>query len=122
VKRNEKTGKVHIHFVKTMVELFRSLAKHLIWANVTGMTQDDVKVSIRNSTFTLFGEKIWEEKEKDANYGHIEPSYGSYSRFSILSVNVKADKSKATCKNGTLKVTLPTGGESQPKEIPISIE
>jgi HSP20 family protein len=116
VKRNEKTGKVHIHFVKTMVELFRSLAKHLIWANVTGMTQDDVKVSIRNSTFTLFGEKIWEEKEKDANYGHIEPSYGSYSRFSMLSAEVKADKSKATYQDGVLNATLRKGRGRQVKK------
>jgi HSP20 family protein len=94
----------------------------VIKAEIPGMTKDDVKISIQDNTITLKGEKKQEKEEKDANYHRIERSYGSFCRSFTLPTAVKADKIKATYKDGILNVTLPKTEEVKPKEIPISIE
>jgi HSP20 family protein len=94
----------------------------VIKAEIPGMTKDDVKISIQDNVITLKGEKKQEKEEKDANYHRIERSYGSFCRSFTLPTAVKADKIKATYKDGVLNVTLPKTEEVKPKEIPISIE
>jgi HSP20 family protein len=61
-------------------------------------------------------------KKKDANYHRIERNYGSFSRSFTLPTSVKADKVKASYKDGMLNITLPKTEEAKPKEIPVSIE
>jgi HSP20 family protein len=94
----------------------------VIKAEIPGMTKDDVKISIQDNVITLKGEKKQEKEEKDANYHRIERSYGSFCRSFTLPAAVKADKIKATYKDGILNVTLPKTEEVKPKEIPINVE
>jgi len=94
----------------------------VIKAEMPGMNKEDVKISIHDNVLTLKGEKKQEKEEKDANYHRIERSYGSFCRSFTLPTSVKADKVKATYKDGVLNVTLPKTEEAKPKEIPILVE
>jgi HSP20 family protein len=94
----------------------------VIKAEMPGMNKEDVKISIHDNILTLKGEKKQEKEEKDANYHRIERSYGSFCRSFNLPTSVKADKVKATYKDGVLNVTLPKTEEAKPKEIPILVE
>jgi HSP20 family protein len=96
--------------------------KILITADLPGMTKDDVKISVRDHTLTLEGEKKRQKEEKGKNYHRLERSYGSFCRSFTLPAAVKADKIKATYKDGVLSVELPKVEEAKPKEIPITAE
>jgi len=77
----------------------------------------------KTSTVTLKAEKKQEKEEKDANCHRIERSYGSFCRsFSLPTSVSRADKIKASYKDGILNITLAKTEEVKPKEIPISIE
>lgn len=94
----------------------------IIKAEIPGMKKDDIEISIHDSILTLKGEKKQEKEEKDINYHRIERSYGSFYRSFTLPTSVKADKVKATYKEGVLNITLPKTEEDKPKEIPINVE
>jgi HSP20 family protein len=94
----------------------------IVRAEMPGMKKEEVKISIQDNVLTLKGEKKQEKEEKDANYHRIERSYGSFSRSFTLPTAVKADKVKASYKDGMLNITLPKTEEAKPKEIPVSIE
>ncbi len=94
----------------------------VIKAEMPGINQDEIKISIQDNVLTLKGEKKQEKEERDANYHRIERSYGSFCRSFQLPTSVKTDKIKANYKDGVLNITLPKTEEVKPKEIPISVE
>lgn len=104
------------------VDLSETKDNVVIKAEIPGMTKDDVKISIQDNVITLKGEKKQEKEEKDANYHRIERSYGSFCRSFTLPTAIKANKIKATYKDGILNVTLPKTEEVKPKEITINVE
>ena len=78
-----------------------------IQAELPGMDEKDIQVSLNDDVLTISGERRSEKEEKDKNYLRREFSYGSFHRAIPVPPNVQADKIKATFKNGVLKVELP---------------
>jgi HSP20 family protein len=76
-------------------------------AELPGLTEKDVEVSLSNGTLTISGEKKVEKEDKGENYYRLERSYGSFQRVIPLPTEVEADKVEATFKNGVLQITLP---------------
>lgn len=50
-----------------------------IIAEVPGMDQNDVEITLRDDVLTIKGEKKQEKEEKDKEYYHVERSYGSFT-------------------------------------------
>lgn len=93
-----------------------------IRAEVPGLSEKDVHVSIADDVLTLKGEKKHESEEKDGNYHRLERSYGHFQRSFALPKNLEAEQVKAMFKNGVLTISIPKTEQSKPKEIPISTE
>ncbi|MGB9594877.1 MAG: Hsp20/alpha crystallin family protein [Candidatus Poribacteria bacterium] len=94
----------------------------VVTAELPGVKQDDVSISVLNDVLTLKGEKKEEKEIKKENYHRIERSYGSFQRSINLPTGVQADKAKATYKDGVLTVTIPKAESAKPKSIKINIE
>jgi len=90
-------------------------------AELPGLDEKEVEVSLSRDMLTLSGEKKAEKEDKGENYYRLERSYGSFRRVIPLPTEVEADKVEATFKNGVLQVTLPKlhGSESVRKKIQI---
>jgi HSP20 family protein len=90
-------------------------------AELPGLTEKDVEVSLANDMLTISGEKKAEKEDKGENYYRLERSYGSFQRTIPLPTEVEADKVDATFKNGVLQITLPKlyPGEGVKKKISI---
>jgi HSP20 family protein len=84
----------------------------LVTADLPGMEQKDVEVTITKDSLTIRGEKKEETEEKDKNFYRMERSYGSFERIIPLSSEIEETKTKATFKNGVLKINLPKTGKS----------
>ncbi len=94
----------------------------VVTAELPGVKQNDVEITVVNDVLTLKGEKKEEKEIKKENYHRIERSYGSFQRSITLPTGVQADKAKASYKDGVLTVTIPKVEEAKPKSIKINVE
>jgi HSP20 family protein len=94
----------------------------IVEAEIAGMDQKDIHVSIKDNVLTLKGEKKQEKEVKEANSHRVERSYGSFARSFPLPTTVLADKASATYENGVLKITFPKSEEVKPKEIAVEVK
>ena len=78
-----------------------------ISAELPGMEEKDIDVSLSRDSLTIKGEKREEKEDKGKGYYRMERSYGSFSRTLPLPSEIDQDKVKATFKKGVLTVTLP---------------
>ncbi len=92
-----------------------------IAAELPGLDEKDIEVSLSGDLLTISGEKKAEKEDKRENYYRMERSYGSFQRSVALPVEVDAEKVEATFKNGVLQITLPKLHPEQEvkKRIPI---
>ena len=104
------------------VDIHESDTKVVVEADLPGMEEKDISVTIRDKALTLKGEKKQEKIEKEQNVHRVERTYGSFTRVFTLTTTVVADKATAGYKNGTLTITLPKTEEAKPKEIAVEIK
>ena len=93
-----------------------------VTAELPGVKQEEVDISIADGVLTLKGEKKEEKEVKEKNYHRIERNYGSFQRSVGLPTGAQADKAKATYKDGILTITVPKTEETKPKQIKIDVE
>lgn len=97
---------------------------YVVSAEVPGMNDKDMNVTIKENCLILEGEKKEEHTEDRGGISRSEFNYGSFYRMIPLSEDIDADKVVASYANGVLKVTVDKVPEAQrlSKKIPISTE
>ncbi|HTL52289.1 MAG TPA: Hsp20/alpha crystallin family protein [Planctomycetota bacterium] len=96
-----------------------------VTAELPGMEEKEIQVSVQDDFLTISGEKKEEKEEKKENgYYRMERHYGSFQRVVALPAEVAADKAEAKFKNGVLHITLPKKPEAlaKTKKIPVKHE
>lgn len=93
-------------------------------AELPGMDDKDIDVSLTKDALTIKGEKKEEKEDKGKDYYRIERSYGSFSRTIPLPTEIDIDKVKAEFKKGVLTVILPKSAQAikEMKKIPVKAE
>ena len=94
----------------------------VVKADLPGLEQKDIEVTVQNDTLTIRGERKEEREEKKEDYYYAERSYGSFVRSLPLPKGVEADKVKATFKKGVLEVHLPKAKETKGKTVEVKAE
>ncbi len=92
-------------------------------ADIPGLSEKDLNVSLENNVLTISGEKKEEKKEeaKDRHYIVTERRYGSFSRSIRLPEGINSEKITAKFKNGVLHVMIPKTEQEKTKKISISV-
>jgi HSP20 family protein len=95
-----------------------------ISAELPGMDEKDIDVSLQSDMLTIKGEKKEEREDKGKDYYRMERSYGSFSRTIPLPVEVETDKAEAKFKKGVLSITLPKSARAvaETKKIAVKVE
>ena len=88
-------------------------------AELPGIAEKDIDISISDGILTVKGEKKHEKEEENARYHTVERRYGSFSRTMRLPDDVDTERVDATFKDGILKLTLPKIEASKPRKIEI---
>ena len=103
------------------VDMYETSDELVVTAELAGMSEKEIKLSIADDVLTLRGERFpgQEVKPEDAHRG--ERWYGKFERTLTLPIPVQTDKVKATYRDGVLTVTLPKVEETKPKEIAIEV-
>lgn len=92
-----------------------------ICAELPGLTENDVELSVDDGVLTIRGERRQESDDKARGYS--ERYYGRFERRIALPGGVKEDEAKASFQDGLLTVTLPKAPEAaHGKRIPINAE
>ena len=82
-------------------------------AELPGLDEKDIEVSMDGNELTVRGEKKREHDKKKRDYYVSEVSYGEFYRSVLLPEGVDREKVKATFKKGVLTVTLPKTEEGK---------
>ncbi len=87
-------------------------------AEVPGLSENDVEVTVTADTATLRGERKESVPEGYTVYRQ-ERSAFQFSQSYVLPVKVDSEKAQATVKNGILELVLPKAAEAQPRRISV---
>ncbi len=88
------------------LELRATKDELLVFAEVPGLTQNQIDIHIDGATLVIRGEK--HRKVPSASITlHSECRYGTFQRTIPLPQRPKTDSAKAVCKNGLLQITIP---------------
>ncbi|MFA6716669.1 MAG: Hsp20/alpha crystallin family protein [Victivallales bacterium] len=90
-------------------------------AEMPGMEEKDIDISIENNILSIAGEKRFEEEKKEKNYHLTERSYGSFKRSFSLPDGIAVDKVGAKFNNGVLTMHLPKTEEAKKKVTKVKI-
>ncbi len=92
-----------------------------ISAELPGMDEDDVEVTVAGDMLTIKGEKREEHEEKKKDYHLKERRFGKFQRSLHMPKDTDANKVQASFKKGVLNVELPRKGGAKKKGRKISI-
>ena len=86
-----------------------------ISADMPGMDDKDVELTLSEGILTIKGEKKTESEEKKKNYYSRERRFGSFTRSFRVPESVDESKITASFDKGVLQVALPKRPESKAK-------
>ncbi|MBS0297105.1 MAG: Hsp20/alpha crystallin family protein [Proteobacteria bacterium] len=90
-----------------------------ITAELPGLEEKDIEVSVAGDVLTIKGEKTFEAERKDRNYWFGERAYGSILRRLALPEGVDAETVKATMAKGVLTVTMDKPAKASARKIEV---
>ena len=104
-----------------LVDIHETKDSFLLMAELPGVKQEDIQVSVEGDTLTLKGERKRETEVKEDQYHRVERSYGRFERSIVLPSVVDPSRVKATYRDGVLEIQLPKKEEAKPKEIKVEV-
>ena len=98
------------------VDVHEDAERILILADLPGVEDKDLTLSVENNVLTVRGERKLERED----YQRVERRHGSFQRSFTLPPTIATDQITATMKAGVLTLTLPRKPETQPRTIKVS--
>lgn len=89
------------------VDVRETATAYEISAELPGMEDKDIDISLREDILTIKGEKKVEREEKEANYHLQERHYGMFERSFRLPEGVDREKIEARFEKGVLTLAMP---------------
>lgn len=104
------------------VDITESEDSLVVTADLPGLDERDIDVTVANGILSLKGEKRSERDERKQNYHLMERSYGTFQRSFRLPDTVDAEKIDARFDKGVLTITVPKteAGKAQVRRIQVN--
>ena len=95
---------------------------YIVTAELPGLEEDDIELTLAEGMLTLKGEKREEKHEEEKDYFLSERRYGSFRRTFRIPDGVDESKVSADLSKGLLSVTLPKTTEAKKKARKIEVK
>lgn len=95
------------NFINASMNVSETDKEIRITAELPGVSEQDIDVSLDDDVLTIRGEKKFERKDNKENFHFVERSYGTFQRSLRLPYAVDAEQVQASFENGVLTVMLP---------------
>jgi HSP20 family protein len=105
-----------------VLDIYEKNDGYVVKAEIPGIKEEDVDVSVFGERLTIKGEKKAETEVTEENYYRSERSYGKFVRSVDLPPNVDTEKIAASYDDGILEIVIPKTSvtEVSSKKIPVS--
>lgn len=103
-------------------EVKESKEGYIFTADVPGVKEKDLEVTLTGNRLTVSGSREEEKREEKDTYYAYERSFGSFSRSFTLPEGVDSEHMTASLKEGVLTIALAKKPELKPKKISVSAE
>lgn len=95
------------------LDLVETAQAFKITADVPGMTEDDIEITVSDNSLAISGERSEETEKEGESYYHRERNYGMFRRRIPLPESIERDDISATFKNGVLTIEVPKTEEAR---------
>jgi HSP20 family protein len=102
------------------MDLLESGDDFVLRADLPGMSEEDVKIELEDSTLTISGERKAEHESEGEGYYRVERASGSFQRSLTLPKGVDPEAVSAKFDRGVLEVRIPKPAERKPRRIEIA--
>jgi HSP20 family protein len=109
---NQGQGRVG-NFVNASMNVSETENEVRITAELPGVTEQDIDVSLDDDVLTIRGEKKFERRDDKENFHFVERSYGTFLRSLRLPFSIDPEQVQASFENGVLTVTVPKTGQQE---------
>jgi HSP20 family protein len=89
------------------VEMSRTDKEYHLTAEIPGLTDKDIEITVADNVLSIVGNKREERTEEEDGLLVSERRYGAFRRQLRLPGDVDADQIRATVKHGILTVSMP---------------
>lgn len=109
-------------FLAPSIDVVEKDDQILLTAELPGIAEDDINISIQKGVLSLKGEKKMEKKDDKDNFHVVERRYGRFQRSMSLPASVDDAAVTATFDKGVLTITMPKKPGTVPAERKVAIE
>jgi HSP20 family protein len=102
------------------MDLVESGDAFVLRADLPGLSEDDVKIELEDSTLTISGERKTEHESEGDGYVRVERAFGSFTRSLTLPKGVDPAAVTAAFDRGVLEVRIPKPEQRKPRRIEIA--
>jgi len=100
-------------------DLFEDDEKLVVRLEAPGMRRDDFQVELDGDVLLVRGEKRFERESGKGRYRVMQCAYGTFRREIALPVPVRADRTKASYRDGVLRIELPKTEAAKSRRVEV---
>ena len=101
------------------MDLVEAGEEFVLRADLPGLSEEDVKIELEDSTLTISGERKAEHEAQGEGFYRVERATGAFSRSLTLPKGVDPETVTARFDRGVLEVRIPKPAERKPRRISI---
>jgi len=109
------------HGWRPSVDMYETEDDVVVRANLPGVEQKDIEVTLTDNALTIKGESKYEKEIEDKNVHRRERSFGRFMRTLPINTKIKPDQAHAEFKDGVLGITIPKAPEAKEKRFRLDI-
>ena len=103
------------------MDLVETDDRFVLRADLPGLSEDDVDVTLENDGLTVSGQRKAETETREKGYYRVERASGSFRRSLSLPEGVDPDAIEANFDKGVLEVRIPKPEQRKPRKVAITV-
>jgi HSP20 family protein len=101
-------------------DVFDDDDKVIVRIEAPGMRREDFNVELHGELLTVWGEKQFDKEAGSGRYSVVQCAYGSFRRDVALPASVEPDKTRASYRDGVLRIELPKADGARARRIAVT--
>ena len=100
-------------------DVFDDDDKVIVRIEAPGMRREDFNVELHGDRLTVWGEKEFDKEASSGRYSVVQCAYGSFRRDVALPVSVNPEKTKASYRDGVVRIEMPKADGARARRIAV---
>jgi len=106
-------------FTPLAVDVGENTRAYTITAELPGVDEKNIEVSVESGVLVIRGEKLQEKEEKEKQHYMVERRYGAFQRMFALPKGTDDSKVEARFHNGVLTISVPKPAGAPARKVDV---